>query len=215
MSGAGFDPGSFRMGQSGAVRQQAPATARNREPIAAVLAEELPEAGLVLEIASGTGEHAVHFSQAFPQVEWQPSDPNAVALASIAAWREDAGLPNLRAPIMLDASAQDWPVDQAGALVCINMVHISPWSAAEGLFGGAGRLLPQGAPLVLYGPFLEDGVETAPSNLAFDENLKSRNPAWGIRRVGALDDLAARNGLSRTRRVAMPANNLMLVYRKD
>jgi hypothetical protein len=202
------------MGQSGTVRQEAPATARNREPIAAVLSEELPEAGLVLEIASGTGEHAVHFARAFPQIEWQPSDPNAEALASIAAWREVADLPNLRAPEMLDASAGAWPIAAADAMVCINMVHISPWSATRGLFGEAARILPTKAPLILYGPYLEDGVEAAPSNLAFDESLRSRNPAWGLREVGALDQLGEQHGFARTRRVEMPANNLMLVYRK-
>jgi hypothetical protein len=214
MSAAGFDPGSFRKGQSGAVRQEAPATARNREPIAAVLAEELPQSGLVLEIAAGTGEHAVHFAGRFPALQWQPTDPNEEARGSIAAWRAQAGLPNLLAPLELNAAAPDWPVGQTGAVVCINMVHISPWAASEGLFAGAGRVLSAGAPLVLYGPFFEDGVDPAPSNLDFDASLRRRNPEWGIRQVEALDGLAARNGLARSRRIEMPANNLTLIYRK-
>lgn len=214
MSAAGFDPGSFRMGQSGDVRQEAPAVARNREPIAAVLAEELPQSGLVLEIAAGTGEHAVHFAGRFPDLQWLPSDPNAEARASIAAWRADAGLSNLLPPVELDAAAPAWPVAQADAVVCINMIHISPWAASAGLFAGAGRALPAGAPLMLYGPFFEHGVDPAPSNLDFDASLQRRNPEWGIRQVAALDELGAENGLTRSRRVEMPANNLTLIYRK-
>ncbi|HSG34809.1 MAG TPA: DUF938 domain-containing protein [Sphingomonadaceae bacterium] len=202
------------MGQAGAVRQEAPAVARNREPIALVLAEELPRTGLVLEIASGTGEHAVFFARRFGQLQWQPSDPNSEALASIEAWRSEAGLRNVLPPIELDASAPAWPVDRAAALLCINMVHISPWTASEGLFAGAARLLEGGAPLMLYGPYLEDAVETAPSNVEFDLGLRRRNPAWGIRRIEDIDRLARANGLARTRRVEMPANNLLLVYRK-
>lgn len=194
-------------------KREAPATQRNREPIAAVLAEELPGRGLVLEVASGTGEHAVFFARTFPQVEWQPSDPDPEALASIAAYAQEAGLPNLRPALRLDAAAAEWPVMRADAVVCINMVHISPWEASEGLFAGAQRLLADGAPLVLYGPFLEAEVQTAPSNLAFDESLKARDPRWGLREVAEIDALAARCGFARTRRVAMPANNLMLVYR--
>ncbi len=196
------------------MKQTAPAAARNREPIAAVLREELPERGLVLEIAAGTGEHAVHFAEAFPGLEWQPTDPDAAARASIAAWREEAGLPNLRAPLALDAASPDWPLSTADAIVCINMIHISPWASAEGLFAGAGRLLGQGAPLVLYGPYLEDAVETAPSNLAFDQWLKDKDARFGIRRIEDVDALAARHGFARARRVEMPANNLALTYRK-
>jgi hypothetical protein len=196
------------------VKRSAPAALRNREPIAAVLAEELPPAGLVLEVASGSGEHALHFARALPGLEWQPSDPDPEARASIAAWREEESPANLRAPLALDASAPGWPLERAEALVCINMVHISPVAATEGLFAGAERLLPAGAPLVLYGPYFEDDVATAPSNLAFDESLRSRDPAWGLRRVAWVDDLAAAHGFARTRRVAMPANNLTLVYRR-
>ena len=196
------------------MKQTAPAAARNREPIAQVLAEELPQGRLVLEITAGTGEHAVHFAAAFPALQWQPTDPDAAALQSIAAWREEAGLPNLRAPLALDAASAEWPLSAADAVICINMIHISPWASAEGLFAGAARLLGQGAPLVLYGPYLEDGVETAPSNLAFDQWLKEKDPRFGIRRIEDVDALAARQGFTRTRRVEMPANNLMLTYRK-
>jgi SAM-dependent methyltransferase len=197
------------------MKREAPAAARNREPIAAVLAEELPASGTVLEIASGTGEHAIHFAARFPHLTWQPSDPDAEARESIAAWAVDSGLANLAPPLAIDAASARWPVSDVAALVCINMVHISPIAASEGLLRMAGRLLPPGAPLVFYGPWIEEGVETAPSNVAFDDSLKARNPSWGLRAVAWMESLAASQGLSRTRRVAMPANNIMLVYRKD
>jgi hypothetical protein len=191
-----------------------PATARNRDPIAAVLKEVLPESGLVLEVASGAGEHAVHFARLFPSLEWQPSDPSGEALASIEAHAADAGLPNLRAPLMLDAAGDTWPVDRADALLCINMVHISPWSACVGLMRGAGRLLDAGAPLILYGPYRRAGVETAASNEAFDASLKARNPEWGLRDLEEVAAEAERNRLALQRVVEMPANNLTLVFRK-
>jgi SAM-dependent methyltransferase len=197
------------------VKRHAPAAERNREPIAAVLTEELPAAGLVLEVASGTGEHAAHFARTFAALSWQPSDADADSRASIEAWREEEPLANLLPPIDLDASSRPWAVTQADAVLCINMVHISPLAATEGLVAGAAQVLPPGGPLILYGPYLEAGVDTAPSNLAFDASLRSRNPAWGLRSVDWLDDLAADLGFQRTRRVAMPANNLMLVYRKS
>ncbi len=196
------------------MRREAPAVARNREAIAEVLAEELPAAGLVLEVASGTGEHAVHFARHFPQLDWQPSDPDPAALESIAAWREHEGLPNLLPPLEIDASAGDWPTSRADALLCINMVHISPIAATEGVVRHAARLLPAGGPLIFYGPYIEDDVETAPSNLAFDAWLKARDPEFGLRALGWLDRLALGHGFDRTRRVAMPANNLTLIYRK-
>ncbi|MFC3100890.1 DUF938 domain-containing protein [Altererythrobacter lauratis] len=196
------------------MKQEAPAAARNREPIADVLAGELPASGTVLEIASGTGEHVIHFAARLPHLFWQPSDPDADARASIAAWTAEAGLRNIAPPLALDAASPEWPVQAADAIVCINMVHISPLAASEGLLRQAGRILPQGAPLIFYGPWLEDGVETAESNLAFDASLKSRNPAWGLRTTAWMDELASGNGFGRTRRVAMPANNIMLVYRK-
>ena len=196
-------------------KQSAPAALRNRGPIADILSEELPAAGLVLEIASGTGEHAVEFARRFPSLTWQPTDPDPHALASIAAWREEAALPNLLPPVRLNAADAQWPVGGADAMVCINMIHISPWEASEGLFAGAARLLPRGAPLALYGPYLEDAVDPAPSNIAFDLSLKQRDARWSLRRIEDVDALAARNGFLRTRRFEMPANNLTLVYRKD
>ena len=196
------------------MKREAPAAARNRAPIADVLAEELPARGRVLEVASGTGEHAVYFANRFPALEWQPSDPDADARASIEAWRKDAGLANLLAPIAIDASAGDVAAQRADAIVCINMVHISPVAATQGLVKAAGEILPPGAPLILYGPYIEQGVETAPSNLGFDQSLKARNPEWGLREVSWLDELAQGHGLVRERRVALPANNIMLVYRK-
>lgn len=197
------------------MKQHAPATLRNREAIAEVLARELPALGRVLEIAAGTGEHAVFFAESFPALEWQPTDPSAEALASIAAHRADYSGSNLAEPLLLDAAAPDgWPVKAADAIVCINMVHISPWEATLGLFAGAARLLREsGGPLVLYGPYLEQGVDTAPSNLDFDASLKSRDPRWGLREAEALDALAAQHGMARRARYAMPANNIMLVYR--
>jgi len=197
------------------VKLKAPSTARNREPIAGVLREVLPAAGLVLEVASGAGEHAAYFAEHFPQLSWQPSDHVPDALDSIDAYVADAGLSNLLDPVILDAAADTWPVDAADAMLCINMVHISPWSATEGLMRGAGRLLPAGAPLILYGPYRRAGVDTAPSNEEFDRSLKARNPEWGLRR---LEDVAAEadcNGLGLDRVFEMPANNLVVVFRKS
>ena len=192
-----------------------PSTARNRDPILAVLKPRLPGAGLVLEIAAGAGEHAVHNAAALPHLQWLPTDPSPEALASIAAWRSLRGLPNLLEPLQLDASEPEtWPVHQADAVVNINMIHISPWTATQGLMAGAGRILAPGGVLFLYGPYITAGVETAPSNLAFDQSLKSRNPAWGLRRLEDVTALAARHGLSLGERVAMPANNLALVFTK-
>ena len=196
-------------------RQHAPATLRNREPIRQVLARELPASGTVLEVAAGTGEHAVFFAEAFPALAWQPTDPSDEALASIADYRADHAGSNLAAPLRLDAAQPDsWPVSEADAVVCINMVHISPWEATLGLFAGAVRVLGKsGGPLVLYGPYIEQGVETAPSNLEFDASLKARNPLWGLREAEALDALAAQHRMARSARYALPANNIILVYR--
>lgn len=197
------------------MKRHAPATARNSQPLAEVLACELPASGTVLEIASGSGEHAVFMARRFPALDWQPSDRDAEALASVDAWAAEARLANLRPAIALDAAAPDWPIVSADALLCVNMVHISPWDAAVGLFAGAGRVLGSGAPLVLYGPFVEPDVETAASNHAFDQSLRQRDPAWGLRSTADLDRLAAGHGMTRTARCAMPANNLVLVYRRD
>ena len=192
-----------------------PSTARNRDPILAVLKTHLPASGLVLEIAAGAGEHAVHNAAALPHLHWQPTDPSPEALVSIAAWREQAGLLNLLPPLPLDASNPDlWPVERADAVVNINMIHISPWAAAEGLMAGAGRLLSSGGLLYLYGPYIVPGIETADSNLAFDLDLKRRNPAWGLRSLDKVTELAAHHALDLSERIEMPANNLSLIFRK-
>ena len=192
-----------------------PATARNRGPILEVLKRCLPAAGLVLEIAAGAGEHAMFNAAALPGLRWRPTDPDPQALGSIAAWRGHAALPNLLPPLPLDAADPDaWPLDRADAVVNINMIHISPWATTEGLMKGAGRLLPADGVLFLYGPYIEAGVETAPSNLAFDENLRARHPAWGIRLLDDVKALAAAHGLQLAERIAMPANNLSLVFRQ-
>lgn len=195
-------------------RRSAPHVARNAGPIEEVLKHVLPAGGLVLEVASGSGEHIVHFARAFPKLLWQPSDPEPAAIRSIEAWRAEMGLFNLLPAVSLDARAADWPVAQADAMLCINMVHISPWSATVGLMRGAGRLLQEGAPLYLYGAYRQAGVETAPSNEAFDADLKARNPEWGVR---ALEDVVAeaeRRGFRLERVTPMPANNLSVVFRK-
>ncbi len=194
------------------LRQRAPAAARNREPILAVLRAHLPDRGLVLEVASGTGEHAVHFARAVPGWTWQPSDPSAAARASIAAWTQSEGLANVLPPLDLDAAGKDWPIIAADALVSINMIHIAPWEAAAGLMRGAGLILPQGAPLVLYGPFRRPGRAIEPSNAAFDEDLRRRNPLWGLRALDEVAALAAGSGLTLDGTLEMPANNLCVVF---
>jgi hypothetical protein len=195
------------------MKRSAPAAGRNREPIAGVLREVLPERGTVLEIASGTGEHVAYFAGLFPRLHWQPSDPDPAALDSIRAWRDEAGRQNLLEPIWLDASADSWPVAAADAVLCANMVHISPWQSTVGLMRGAGRLLDAEAPLLLYGPYRRAGVPTAASNEAFDESLKARNPEWGLRDLERVEAEAMENGLRLERVVEMPANNLTLVFR--
>ena len=192
------------------VKREAPAAARNVGPIGDVLAEWLPADGLVLEIASGTGQHALAFARRFPALEWQPSDPDPDALASIAAWQAE-GPDNLRPPIRLDVMA-DWPVESADAILCVNMVHISPWQCSFNLLDGATRLLASGAPLILYGPWLESGVEPAPSNRAFDQDLRARNPGWGLRRVEDFAAEGALRGFVLAARRPMPSNNLMLRF---
>lgn len=199
------------LGQS--LRRSAPAASRNMAPIEAVLRDWLPPSGLVLEVASGTGEHALAFARAFPSLVWQPSDPDGDALASIAAWRS-GGPANLLAPLFLDAASSEWPLDRAEAILNVNMVHIAPPAAARGLLDGAARLLSTDAPLILYGPWLEQGVEPASSNIAFDASLKARNPAWGLRTVEEFADQAAVRGLALEERRAMPSNNLMLRFVK-
>jgi len=209
------DERRFYEAPAAGARRSAPAALRNREPIAQVLDEWLPKSGLVLEMASGSGEHAVYFAERFPLLEWQPSDVHPEALASIAAWRHEAGLPNLREPIALDAAAANWPVDRADGILSINMVHISPWKSALGLVQGAARLLAPGAPLIMYGPWLKGDVPTVESNLAFDADLRRRDPEWGLRRVEDFADAAGAEGLQLEASRTMPANNLMLLLRKN
>lgn len=193
-----------------------PATARNREPILEVLRSRLPARGRVLEVASGAGEHAVFLSTALPNLEWRPSDPDPDALVSISAWRDRDGRANLAAPIRLDAADETtWPPGPFDAVVCINMVHISPWTATLGLMAGAARVLTHGGRLFLYGPYVEAEVPTAPSNLAFDESLRSRNPAWGLRDLAEVKAAAAAQGLTFAERIAMPANNLVVAFQKS
>ena len=192
----------------------APATARNRDPILAVLRRVLPPAGTVLEIASGSGEHAVYFAAGLPHLAWQPTDRDPAALVSIEAYREAAPASNLLPPLALVVCEQPWPVSRIEAVVCINMVHISPWAAAQGLMAGAAELLAPGAILYLYGPFMEDGRHTAPSNAAFDASLKAQNSDWGVRDLGDVRNLADEHGFEFVERVAMPANNLSVVFRR-
>ncbi len=191
----------------------APAVARNRDPILTALRRFMPEKGTVLEIASGTGEHVVHFAAALPGLSWQPTDPDDGALASIAAWQERSRLPNLLPPLRLDVTVP-WPVDRADAVVCINMIHISPWRATEALMAGAARVLAPTGVLFLYGPYKEGGMHTAPSNEAFDADLRSRNPEWGVRDLDSVRAMADRYGLACEERIAMPANNLSIVFRR-
>ncbi|HEX4709306.1 DUF938 domain-containing protein [Phenylobacterium sp.] len=193
-----------------------PSTARNRQPILEVLRPRLPAGARVVEVASGAGEHAAFLAAALPDVRWQPTDRDAEALTSIAAWRAAAGLANLAAPLRLDAAdPSSWPQGPFEAVVCINMIHISPWAACEGLMAGAARALASGGLLFLYGPFREAGVATAPSNLAFDQSLKARDPAWGLRDLAAVTALAGAHGLGFAERIGMPANNLIVVFEKS
>jgi SAM-dependent methyltransferase len=205
----------FTFTPSPEAKRFAPATQRNRDPIVAVLRDVLPEAGRVLEIASGTGEHVVHFAAYFPQLTWQPSDFDPAGLTSIAAWIAESRLPNIAAPVQIDATSADWPVDEADAIVCINMVHIAPWGATLGLFSGAAKLLAPGAPLFLYGPFLEDGVPTADGNVTFDASLRAGNAEWGLRRVEEVAEVAGKVGFEMEARLEMPANNLSLIFRRQ
>jgi hypothetical protein len=210
MAEPSFPP--YNVGDLGeGAKRQAPAAARNVEPIGDVLTEWLPASGLVLEIASGTGEHALAFARRFPNLDWQPSDPDPQALASIAAWQAE-GPDNLRQPLRMDVCDRQWPVEQADAILCVNMVHISPWESSLGLLDGARRLLGAGAPLILYGPWLEAGVEPAPSNVVFDQSLRSRDSRWGLRLVEDFATEAALRGLILAGRRPMPSNNLMLRF---
>ena len=199
--------------------QTSPAVLRNRDPILAILRRVLPHTRTVLEIASGTGEHAVHFATHLPTLNWQPTDRDREALESIAAYRAATPLPNLKSPILLDASSPPWHVVGSVshgivAVVAINMIHIAPWAAAKGLMAGARDVLAADGALFLYGPFRENGVHTAPSNEAFDASLKARNPRWGVRDLGEVVALAKQHGFDFVERIAMPANNLSVVFRR-
>ncbi|WP_084671403.1 DUF938 domain-containing protein [Modicisalibacter ilicicola] len=195
-------------------RLSSPAAARNRDPILAVLREVLPSRGKVLEIASGSGEHALHFARHLPDLLWQPSDPDPAALASIAAWRDSESLDNLLEPVRLNVVETPWPEQECDALICINMIHIAPWEATEALFAGAGDMLDRGGVLYLYGPFKRAGRHTAASNAAFDDTLRRRDPRWGIRDLNDVEALAHEHGLGIERIVEMPANNLSVVLRR-
>lgn len=200
-------------------KREAPAAQRNRGPILEVLARLWPEVAgaprrLVLEIASGTGEHAVHFARHLPHVDWQPSDLGADAIASVDAWRDEAGLDNLRPPVALDVGAAAWPAVRPSDLFCANMIHIAPWSCTLGLLAGASRLLAPGGLLVLYGPFAIDGQHTAPSNAAFDADLRRRDPSWGVRDLPEVAAVAEAAGFTLRERVSMPANNLVVVFER-
>lgn len=214
----------------GNARQYAPATQRNRGAILAILQQVLPPEGLVLEIAAGTGEHAVFFAPQLWPREWLPSDVNPVALASITAWRQDLPSPNLHPPIALSAIDPHWSIEEPArqqqlaingvdlsrlnAIVNINMIHISPWAVCEGLMAGAGRLLPSGGILYLYGPFKRDGDHTSVSNEDFDESLRAQNPEWGVRDLEAVVELATHQGLTLIEILPMPANNFSVVCQK-
>lgn len=196
------------------MKRFAPAAERNREPILQVLRGVLPARGCVLEVASGSGQHAVAFAKEFPALEFQPTDADPAAVASIARYRFEAGLPNLAPPLLLDAARDTWPVARADAVVSINMLHISPWEASLGLFRGSARVLPSGAPLVLYGPFTIDGNFIAESNLAFDAELRERDPRFGLREVRDVERAANAAGFSLEALVPRPVNNHMLVFRR-
>jgi SAM-dependent methyltransferase len=191
-----------------------PHVARNREPILEVLRRVLPPQGLVLEIASGGGEHAAYFASNLPGLRWQPTDANSEMFESIAAHRAAAGVANLLAPLHFDVTSERWPIERADAMVCCNMIHIAPWAATEGLIAGAGRTLSRGGLLYLYGPYKIDGRHSAPSNEDFDASLRARNPLWGVRDLTDVASLAERHGLELAETVAMPANNLSVVFRR-
>jgi len=196
-------------------RLHAPAAQRNRDPILAVLRKVLPLSGTVLEVASGSGEHVIHFARHLPDLTFQPSDANVDNLRSVAAWVASSNVPNILPPLHLVTTAQSWPIAAADAVICINMIHIAPWAAAEGLMRGAATLLAPGAPLCLYGPYMRGGEHTAESNRDFDRQLRAQDPAWGIRDLAAVADLAGAAGFGAPEVFDMPANNLSVVFRRQ
>jgi hypothetical protein len=195
-------------------RLVSPSAERNKGPIADVLRRVLPERGLVLEVSSGTGQHVVHFARELPHLEWQPTERDEEVLRSITAWRATEVLPNVREPLWLDVTDDPWPVSSALAIVCLNMIHIAPWAAAEALVRGASSTLPSGGILFLYGPFRRAGQHTAPSNEAFDRSLKARDPDWGVRDLEEVARLAEQHGFAAPEIFEMPANNLSVVFRR-
>lgn len=196
------------------MRRHAPAASRNRQPILDVPRPRLPTDGLVLEVASGSGEHVMHFAAALPNLVFQPSDPDSSARASIDAWADATGLANVRPAVALDTQQAAWPVEQADAVLCNNMIHIAPWQAAIGLIAGANRVLSAEGLVYLYGPYRRDGRHTAPSNDVFDRDLRRRNPAWGVRDLEAVTALAGEHGFGAPEVIDMPANNLSLIFRR-
>ncbi|MDT7836611.1 class I SAM-dependent methyltransferase [Aquabacterium sp. OR-4] len=204
------------------IRQTSPAAERNKAPILAELLRLLPAQGAALEVAAGTGQHAAHFAAHLPGWTWQPTDPDAAALSSIAAWRAQAQaqahLPGLLPPQQLDVLAEPWPVTglpgPIDLLYCANMLHIAPWACCAALMRGAAQRLAPAGQLITYGPYLVEGEPTAPGNLAFDADLRQRNPAWGLRQLGAVATAARAAGLQLHEQVAMPANNRLLVFRR-
>jgi SAM-dependent methyltransferase len=196
------------------MRREAPAAARNRQPILEVLGPVLPAEGLVLEIASGTGEHTAHFAQAHPRLSFQPSDPSPEARASIDDWVRTLGLTNVQPALRIDAAETAWPVERADAILCINMIHISPWASTIGLMAGAARLLPPDGLLYLYGPYHRSRKPTAPSNADFDRDLRRRDPTWGVRHLEEVAALADKSGFGSPIVVEMPANNLSVIFRR-
>jgi SAM-dependent methyltransferase len=188
---------------------------RNRDPILAELRRVLPEAGLVLEVASGTGQHVLHFANALPHLIWQPSDADATFRRSVGAWIAKEVPSNVRMPVDLDVLRLPWPVTRADAVLCINMIHVSPWAATQALLDGAKRILPAGGVLFLYGPYRRFGRHTAPSNAAFDEQLRTSDPEWGLRDLEAVADLARAAGLRLSEVVDMPSNNFSVVFRRE
>jgi len=195
-------------------RRFAPAVARNKAAITEVLARHLPASGLVLEIASGSGEHALHFAAHFPALRFQPTDPDAAALTSIAAWRAEAQLLNLLPPLALDVMADAWPLQKADVVLCINMIHIAPWEATAALIRGAARVLPRDGALFLYGPFKQGGTHTVLSNAEFDVSLQAQDARWGVRDLEAVAEIASAAGFAAPVVEAMPANNLSVIFRR-
>ena len=197
------------------LRETAPSAERNKQPILEVISRVLPSSGLVLEIGSGTGQHVAHFARALPNLVFQPSEMDGARHASIEAWIRHEKLANVRPPIAFDLTRLPWPVGAADAIVCINVIHISPWEATLGLMRGAGEILPAGGVLVTYGPYRREGRHTAPSNEAFDASLKARDARWGVRDMEEVASVAEAEGLELEEAVAMPANNFILVFRRQ